>query len=119
MSRIFSSYESSGGGVFVLRRAIAAGSLLSVGRDLTRTIVDRRTDRRDQDPGPAGRFGGMRRREQSTPRRPPDRCGVPGRRSAAAGGGPRARHPRRRLPVPRSHRDVPAPAAPAAFSLSA
>ncbi|CAM5468065.1 hypothetical protein STENM327S_00638 [Streptomyces tendae] len=28
MSRIFSSYESSGGGVFVLRRAIAAGSLL-------------------------------------------------------------------------------------------
>ncbi|GAA3845471.1 hypothetical protein GCM10022403_091740 [Streptomyces coacervatus] len=49
MSRIFSSYESSGGGVFVLRRAIAAGSLLKRERYLTRTIVDRGTDNADED----------------------------------------------------------------------
>src|SRR5690348_8376838 len=54
MSRIFSSYESSGGGVFVLRRAIAAAapsqSLPGHERVLTRTIVDRRTDNADRDP---------------------------------------------------------------------
>src|SRR3954469_25153593 len=57
MSRIFSSYQSSGGGVFVLRRAIAAGSLLKRERDLTRTIVDRGTDNADQDPTPGPRPG--------------------------------------------------------------
>src|SRR3954468_9176018 len=54
MSSIFSSYASSGGGVFVLRRAIAAAapsqSLPGHERVLTRTIVDRRTDNADRDP---------------------------------------------------------------------
>lgn len=58
MSRIFSSYESSGGGVFVLRRAIAAAapsqSLPGHERVLTRTIVDRPTDIADRDPSVRG-----------------------------------------------------------------
>src|SRR4051812_24567540 len=86
MSRIFSSYESSGGGVFVLRRAIAAAapsqSLPGHERDLTRTIVDRATDNADRDPSVRARrgtfrcpYGDARSEREPAPSGRESRCG--------------------------------------------
>src|SRR4051812_42361310 len=88
MSRIRSSYESSGGGVFVLRRAIAAGSScllvarvlgarwLKRERHLTRTIVDRGTDNADQAPASAARSGAGRRLPHDCPQATRSAVGV-------------------------------------------
>src|SRR4051812_45980746 len=78
MSRIFSSYESSGGGVFVLRRAIAAAapsqSLPGHERVLTRTIVDRPTDNVDRDPSVAPPRDAPRAPRRPLPNGPRARC---------------------------------------------
>src|SRR5690242_9792958 len=98
MSRILSSYESSGGGVFVLRRAIAAGSSFLVARlrvahvgslvlkrltDLTRTIVDRGTDSAGQ--APARAPTGLLADDTDVSDRPRPRQGCPQATRSAVG----------------------------------